>query len=229
MKYSNLVSVIIPFNKRLTDEKINHCLQTILDQNHQEIEVIVIDNNPEKNSYKLTRKTFYDLKYISQDYGHICNAYNMGVELAQGKFLAFIDSQNLWLPDKLTIQMAAFESYPKLDGVFGYIYQQIISQVPEDLEHLSLEASLQSKNIPGYIPSTMLIKRQAWKKVGQFSRNFLTWYQRAINLQLVMMMLPVIVAKRQIELSRADRDSDRAITEYTQLLNPTMKGSNLEI
>jgi glycosyltransferase involved in cell wall biosynthesis len=212
MKHSKLVSIIVPWDRSFNDEYINFYLQTILEQNYRNLEVIIVANKLEEKQLKISYKIFPDLKYIALDYGHTFNAYNIGLELATGKFLAFIDSKNFWLPDKLTIQMAAFESYSELDGVFGYISRQLVDRSSEDLPDLSEEAFYQAKTIPGYIPGTMLIKRQAWKKVGEFSESFLTWHQRAMKLQLTMLMLPVIVAKTQIELSSYQRN--RAEIEY---------------
>ncbi|PSB02251.1 glycosyltransferase family A protein [Merismopedia glauca] len=229
MEDSNSISVIIPFDSSLNNHHIDIYLQTILDQKYQNIEVIVIDNNFTKNRSKLSHNFTDEIKYISQNYDHISTAYNIGVELTQGEFVAFIDLENLWLPDKLTIQMAAFDSYPKLDAVFGYINQPIISQIRENSEYLSEKASCQFKNIPGYIPSTMLIKRQAWEQVGKFPKSFSIWHRKAVKLQLIMLMLPIIVAKRQIELSPYGKDSDRAASEYAKLLKATMKSKDLGI
>lgn len=115
--------------------------------------------------------------------------------MAQGEFLAFIDLENVWLPDKLTLQMALFEDYPQLDGVFGYIHGYTNARLEEELE-----LKFQCINIPGYLPGAMLIRRKSWKKVGEFTDRFATWYRQAVKSDLLLMMLPVIVARRRSAL-----------------------------
>jgi glycosyltransferase involved in cell wall biosynthesis len=205
MEYPNLISIIIPLDSAVTDEIIGIFMESILAQNYQPIETIVIDGRGKKKNLQLQNKIPSEIQYIARNYTDISTAYNVGIKLAQGEFLAFIDLENLWLPDKLTIQMAALENHPQLDGVFGYIHEQPLAQADEYSTGAFEELSCESKNIPGYIPSTLLIRHEAWKRVGKFSESFLAWYELATKQQLDMLMLPIIVAKRWINLTKSDR------------------------
>lgn len=112
-----LVSVIIPaYNREKTIEK---AIQSVLDQTYKDIEVIVVDDGS-TDATVLAVNGIGDkrVKCISLDKNSgACRARNKGLEKAQGRYIAFQDSDDIWKPEKLEKQIAILKSEP-VDLVF---------------------------------------------------------------------------------------------------------------
>ncbi len=101
-----LVSVIIPTFNRI--EYIGECLDSILSQTYKQIEILVIDDGSTDNTDKeIKRYGDKRLKYIILEHSGIPSIpRNEGIRRASGNFMAFCDSDDIWSPKKLEIQMA---------------------------------------------------------------------------------------------------------------------------
>ncbi|MCC0177747.1 glycosyltransferase family 2 protein [Waterburya agarophytonicola K14] len=102
-----LVSVIIPTYKR--GELVSRAINSVLEQSYQNLEIIVVDDHSQDNTADVVGEIEDDrLRY----YCHSTNqggsaARNTGIKLARGQYIAFLDSDDVWLPQKLTIQLQA--------------------------------------------------------------------------------------------------------------------------
>lgn len=193
-----LVSVIIPVYNR--DRYLAEAIESVLAQTYPAIELIVVDDGSTDLSAEVAQRYLPNLIYFYQQNGGISAARNTGIGLAQGEFLAFLDSDDIWMPDKLSQQMAAFTSDPNLEAVFGYV-QQFYS--PELDETFRQRIRCPEQPSAAYISSAMLIKRSAFLRVGEFETELKTgvdisWYARAVEQQLRQLMLPDIVYHRRL-------------------------------
>lgn len=113
---SDLVSVIIPTYNRAAD--CRRAVESVLAQSHREVEVIVVDDGSED----ATRETIEGLNsrvvYLRQENAGVVAARNRGLAAAQGEFIAFLDSDDLFLPWKLEAQLAALRFYPQAGMVW---------------------------------------------------------------------------------------------------------------
>lgn len=202
-----LVSVIIPVYNR--DRYLAEAIDSVFAQTYPEIELIVVDDGSSDRSAEVAQQYLPDLIYYYQSNGGISAARNTGIGLAQGEFLAFLDSDDIWMPDKLSKQMAAFESDPNLEAVFGYV-QQFYS--PELDETFRQRIRCPEQPSAAYISSAMLIKRSAFQRVGEFETGLKTgidisWYARAVEQHLQQLTLPDIVYHRRLH------ETNNGITE----------------
>mgnify|MGYP002768677544 FL=1 len=112
-----MVSVIIPSYNR--EKTIKRAVESVLNQTYKDIEVIVVDDcSSDKTieiltSIKDKRFSYYKLDKNSG----ACVARNLGIEKAKGDYIAFQDSDDEWLSDKLEKQMKAFDN-KDIDVVF---------------------------------------------------------------------------------------------------------------
>lgn len=98
------VSVVIPFYSNISwlEEAVN----SVLEQTLKDFEIIVInDGSPEDDSLFL-EKYKAKLKYFKIENGGPAKARNFGVKQAKGEYIAFLDSDDLWVPNKLEIQLS---------------------------------------------------------------------------------------------------------------------------
>jgi glycosyltransferase involved in cell wall biosynthesis len=114
-----LVSVIIPTYNRVAT--IIRAIESVLNQTYRNLELIVVDDNSTDGTKELVEERVSDkrLKYIklSKNLGG-GGARNRGINEAQGDYIAFQDSDDKWLTNKLEKQMQVFQNKPNIDVVF---------------------------------------------------------------------------------------------------------------
>ena len=217
----DFISVIIPVYNG--ERYLAEALDSVLAQQYEKMEIIVVDDGSTDGTSKIAR-SYKDVTYLCQSRQGAAAARNRGVQHARGEFLAFLDADDLWMPDKTTKQMSVLRSDAQPDMVFGHV-EQFYS--PE------LEASLKSKIkmietvMPGYVPGTMLIKKETFLNIGFFNPDlklgeFIDWYLRAQHSCLKDSMLPDIVLKRRIHDANTgirERDSRK---DYLRVLKASL-------
>lgn len=168
------VSVIIPAYN--CDKYIEQCVKSVLEQTYTNYEVIVIDDGSQDQTQQILKPFFPVIKYIYQDNQGAAKARNHGCEIAQGEFLAFLDGDDFFLPQKLAEQIAAFDADPSIDLLqsgWCVVNQKGIGvsvimpwlNAPE----LNLETWILHKCVR---PSAMILRREWWEKVGGFDHHY---------------------------------------------------------
>lgn len=97
------ISVVIPTHNRR--RMLRRALQSVRDQSYAPIEVIVVDDGSTDNSSELVIGEFPEVSYRRQPHRGVSAARNLGIEASRGEWLAFLDSDDEWLPAKLGKQM----------------------------------------------------------------------------------------------------------------------------
>ena len=108
------VSIIVPVYN--AERWIGRTLESALAQTFKDTEVIVVDDGSQDGSAEVVRR--YPVQYIRQENAGQAAALNAGLAVAQGEFIAFLDSDDLWKPEKLTACVAALRARP--DAVLVY-------------------------------------------------------------------------------------------------------------
>lgn len=108
MKYKNeKVSVIIPVYN--SEKFLKHTINSVLRQSYTDIEIIVVDDCSQDNSAKIVlemQKQYSNIRYYKQKTNKgVALARNRGLELAVGRYVAFLDSDDLWCKDKIKKQL----------------------------------------------------------------------------------------------------------------------------
>ncbi len=110
------VSVIIPtYNRRAY---VQEAIDSVLAQTYTDYEIIVIDDGSTDGTGEALRERYGDkIIYEWQENQGESVARNRGIALAQGEYIAFLDSDDLWLPEKLEKQVAYLEEHPEVGAV----------------------------------------------------------------------------------------------------------------
>uniref|UniRef100_B8HPX7 Glycosyl transferase family 2 n=1 Tax=Cyanothece sp. (strain PCC 7425 / ATCC 29141) TaxID=395961 RepID=B8HPX7_CYAP4 len=193
---SPLISVIIPVYNR--DRYLAEAIESVLNQTYPAIDLIVVDDGSSDRSAEVAQR--YPLTYVYQSNQGISAARNAGVALAKGNFIAFLDSDDIWVIDKLSKQMDVFAADSELEAVFGYA-QQFYS--PDLDESIQRRIKCHSQPIPAYLATAMLIKFEAFLRIGPFdpslrTSNDINWYILATEKELRYFMLPDVVYYRRL-------------------------------
>lgn len=193
-----MVSVIIPFYNR--EKYLAEAIQSVLDQSYPEIELILVDDGSTDLSAEVAQAFLPRSRYLHQQNGGIGAARNAGILAATGEFFAFLDSDDIWVKDKLVKQMAIFAANPELEAVFGYA-QQFYSP---DVSHAFRQRVIcPEKAVPAYVSTAMLIRRSALMRVGLFDTELkvgidIRWYIAALENGLQHQIIPEVVYRRRL-------------------------------
>ena len=123
-----MISVIIPTYNRF--DTLLKAVESVKNQTYQDIEIIVVDDNSTDERYE--NIMIEGIKYIKmeegskQKLGYGCGALprNLGMECAKGEYIAFLDDDDVWMPDKLEVQINEMEKknidMSSTDGYIGH-------------------------------------------------------------------------------------------------------------
>lgn len=177
-----MVSIIIPSYNR--EKEISRAINSILQQTYENYEIIVVDDGSTDHTGSVVRN-FKDerIRYIrleqNQGAGH---ARNIGIQEARYDYIAFLDSDDEWMPDKLNLQMTKLLS---VEENFGMVYCRMSGYQrhsdarficpPMELKSEVLEGELFEKlllhNVIG--TPTVLLRRECLEQVGRFKESLL--------------------------------------------------------
>ncbi|MGH7886106.1 MAG: glycosyltransferase family 2 protein, partial [Thermodesulfobacteriota bacterium] len=196
-----LISVIIPVYN--CEKYLGEAVESVLEQTYKPMEIIVVNDGSTDQSEKVAKNYLEHIKYFYQNNFGIGAARNKGIELSTGEYLSFLDSDDIWVKDKLKIQIESLNSDESIDAVFGHV-KQFLS--PEILEDLKKKYKCPQSPMPGRLASTILIRKSNFLIVGHFTNNKslgadLDWYLRAEEKRLKIMMLDTVLLKRRIHNS----------------------------
>lgn len=110
--FSPLVSTIIPTYNR--SHIVVYAIESALTQDWPNHEVIVVDDGSTDDTESVCRKFGTSIVYVKQRNQGVSSARNKGIQLAKGEFIAFLDSDDIWLPRKLSSQMYQMLSDDKI-------------------------------------------------------------------------------------------------------------------
>lgn len=167
------ISVVIPmYNSHNT---ILKCIESVVNQDFGgETEIVVVNDGSKDESQKIVENYIAEnpsvkLKLINQQNGGVSKARNTGIKNASGKYIAFLDSDDAWFPNKLSTQMQVMENNKDVDflaAAFDGLYFN--NRKDKELIKISLK-DLIYKNY--FQPSTVIMKAEIVNKIGYFDEN----------------------------------------------------------
>lgn len=114
--FPGMVSVLIPTYNRAYI--IAASIDSVLAQTYQNVEIVVVDDGSTDDTPAVLEKYGSRIRYIFQQNAGLAAARNTGLAAARGEYIAFQDSDDIWLPNKLEMQMAVMREHPELSLVW---------------------------------------------------------------------------------------------------------------
>lgn len=111
-----MISVIIPSYN--SDKYIGEAIRSVLRQTCTDYEIIVIDDGSTDRTREIIENNFPKVRYFYIPNQGVSRARNYGIQMARGEFIAFLDADDLWLPEKLEKQLNVFNADKELMLVF---------------------------------------------------------------------------------------------------------------
>jgi len=114
---SSLVSVIIPtYNGRDTIER---AIKGVMMQTYRNFELIIVDDGSTDSTNSILQKYACVSKLQKQKHAGPAAARNLGLRIARGKYVAFLDDDDTWIPEKLELQVEILEKHQSVGLTFG--------------------------------------------------------------------------------------------------------------
>jgi glycosyltransferase involved in cell wall biosynthesis len=168
------VSVIIPtFNRA---EKVCRAVSSVINQTYQAIEIIVIDDASTDNTIERLNEFGNRIKIIRHDINMgVSASRNSGIRRVTGEYIALLDSDDYWLPEKIEVQVAFFKTHP--DALICQARELWIrhgKRVNPGNKHLkpSGDIFIPSLKLCLVSPSAVMFKRSLLDEVGMFDEAF---------------------------------------------------------
>src|SRR5262245_49416395 len=111
-----LVSVIIPSYNRAYI--VGQAIESVLRQTYRPLEVVVVDDGSSDNTRAVVEQYGPPVRYFRQANAGVSAARNAGFRQARGAFVALLDSDDRWLPWKLSAQVALLRRFPEVGMVW---------------------------------------------------------------------------------------------------------------
>lgn len=172
------VSVSVVIAAYNASEYLTATIESVLKQSFTDFELLVIDDGSTDNSADIVRgfkNKDNRVKLISQKNQGVSSARNRGITIAQGEFIAFLDADDLWLPQKLATHVQHLSANPSLGMSFGRVEFMNFDGTPTGQYSNPCFQNLTSKKLyeenPAVTPSNAVIRRVALQQVGGFDMD----------------------------------------------------------
>ena len=177
-----MVSVVIPSYD--SENTIVACVQSVLCQSYKDIEIIIVDDGSTDRSMAVL-KDFLEKKMLQEKISIVVQrnqgpsaARNKGIDLAKGEFIAFLDSDDFWNPEKLKIQIQLLKE-DKDAQLVGCVYNDNFNKGKKRIIQIHF-TDLLKKN---YFPTpTVVARRKVFEELRfneqqKYSEDYRLWLQ----------------------------------------------------
>lgn len=171
-----LISCVIPMYN--SSKTILRALESIKNQTYKgKIQIIVVDDGSYDDSASLVedyknKSSDLWIDLIKKENGGVSSARNLGMKLAKGDFIAFLDSDDQWLKDKIKLQLDTIHLNPDIDllgsTADGVIFKKVLGRKVGRLIPLAPFGYLLKSQL---ITSTVIFKREVYFRIGGFDEN----------------------------------------------------------
>lgn len=202
-----LVSVIIAV--RNGERFLVSALSSVLEQDYRPFEIIVVDGQSVDNTAEIAR-SFQEVRYVRQINRGIADAYNVGIEAARGEFVAFLSHDDLWTPDKLSVQVGYMLSHPKIQYTVARVrfFLEPGCSIPPGFRKELLEG-----DHVGLIMETLVARRSLFDEIGRFDPQLTIsedadWFARASDYKVPKVVVPQVLLWKRVHDTNASLDVD---------------------
>lgn len=180
----NLVSVIMPVHNRI--KTVKDAIDSVLQQSYSNIELIIVDDGSDDGTKELL-ENIHDPRIIllhNKSCKGVSNARNMGLKASQGKYIAYLDSDNIWDSRYLSAMIGAFIEHPDAEVLYsGQLLFKDNQKHPFAVRFGSFNISLLTNR--NYIDINALCHtHDLYKRIGGFDETL----TRLVDYDLIMRM-----------------------------------------
>lgn len=201
-----------------SDQYFEQCLMSVVEQEYLPDRVTVIDQSSTDYTREIV-KSFKNVELCDQIGTGIPGAWNQGLRLGNSEFVAFLDSDDYWVPGFLAECINALRTNP--DAQYALAQAKFI--LDGDKLPSGFRPDLVNAERIGWMPGTTVFRRGVFAQVGFFPEDFriasdIEWYSRLRNAQVPMIQIPQIGLYKRMHGGNASLDGDIAEVYRQEIL-----------
>ena len=200
---AGLVSVIIPVYN--AERFLAQALDSVAAQDYRPLEVLLIDGGSTDGTAALGEafaRAHADVtvRPLPQAGSGLAAAWNTGLAAATGEFVAFLDSDDLWLPDKLSAQVAFLRAQPEAQYVIGQVRFFLEPGCPPPA---TMKPEIFTDDHLARMPGALLARRALFAQIGDFDVSYgistdIEWFARLAALAVPGGAVPGLVIRKRV-------------------------------
>jgi glycosyltransferase involved in cell wall biosynthesis len=216
-----LISVIVPVYNG--EKFLRDSLASIFAQTYRPIEVIVIDDGSVDGSGKIAQ-LYSEVRYEYEQRQGSAVARNRGLAICRGELIAFLDADDLWLSNKLSLQAAYLAMHTEVGGVRGMMknFLEAGMECPSWIDPSTL---LQPSDVVSL--GTILVRRSLLEAVGEFNPVYfqgqdLEWFIRVKESGIPIQGTDETVLLRRVHQSNISHNQSRRAQGRLRMLRESI-------
>jgi len=187
---------------------LRQALSSIFAQSYGRIEVIVADDGSTDASQAIATGSLEPIRLVTQVTAGPAATRNLGLETARGEFVAFLDADDLWHREKLTIQAARFRARPELELCVSHV-QMFWGDGPSAVPDAYRDHP-RTRPVPGYATTAILARRELFDRIGRFRTELwfsdaAEWFLRARQHGTITEVIPETLTYHRMHASNLTR------------------------
>jgi glycosyltransferase involved in cell wall biosynthesis len=196
-----LISVIVPVKNG--GRYIAETIESVLHQDYERVEIIVVDERSTDDTAQLVQR-YSGVRYVLQEGAPgIAASRNLGIDVSRGEFIAFISSDDFWVPRKLRLQAEMLCEQPDVQYVLTRVkfFLQEGQEIPDGFRRELLEG-----DYVGPMPETLLARRSLFDRIGRFDSSLTLledsdWFLRAKDAKIPMGIVDQVLLHKRVHRS----------------------------
>lgn len=217
------ISVIIPAYN--AEKYLREAVNSALAQTYSEREIIIVDDGSTDDTYQILAEYGDAIRIVRQKNQGSAAACNAGVAVAQGEWIAFLDADDVWLPEKLTrqIEHCGTSAISHTDSIcFG-------GDLPSEVLRSNFESPysgnvLQKLLIRNFITkSTVLMRRQVFQDLGGFDTSYIAVEDWPFFLQVCakheLGYLPEAMVRYRVHKKSKSMQGRKTLVDHLRVIN----------
>lgn len=189
------VSIVITTYNRA--HMLCEAIESAIEQTYSNKEIIVVDDGSTDSTKSILKKYMQEILYIRQENNGRASAKNTGIRASTGRYISFLDSDDIWFPNKLERQISLLHNTPEIGLVYGYVKVidkngKEISQKTKELCKLFKKQSVIGETYERFalqcrfFTSTITVRKTIIKEIGLYDENIPTNEDLDLYLRLVL-------------------------------------------
>ncbi len=197
------IAAIIPTYNRA--DMVAEALRSVLEQTRPADEVIVIDDGSVDETKNRLSPFLPQIEYLRQETKGVSAARNLGIQQSHAEWLAFLDSDDLWMPEKLEQQVNYLQQFPHYKICYtDEEWRKNEKWMNQKRKHRKFSGHIYEKCLPLCIisPSSVMIHRSVFEQVGMFDEELPACEDYDLWLRICS-RYPVLYLDRRLIVKRA--------------------------
>jgi len=245
------ISIIIPTYNYA--QYICEAIESVLNQTYKDFEIIVVDDGSTDNTKEVIKPYLNKIKYIYQQNSGPSSARNRGIKEAKGEYIAFLDADDIWLPQKLELQIKFMEKEKEVGLIFSdmilfnekgiiknsFLKEKLffnklsikpLSSTEKVIYDNVFNALLQENFIP---TNTVIVKKECFNKVGFFDETLFSvedrdmWLRIGLFYDIGFINFPLVLTR--FHETNISANQELALKSRLKVMKKFLNYSNLPI